>query len=248
MAPAATTTRDQSVWHVTTARRARSRRPALAVVAGLCALALLTVGIALGRGSVEDPAPVPAISPHADDHHARTADAGRTETGAVATATNFLTTLTSRPYVSDPIFRAETLRAIALPDDRDRLADRARDAARPGAPGDPLGAAFAPPDISAWRFVPLGYRIDAFTGGRAVVEIWAVQVTAGAGTVDVPATATWTTTRLPLVWAESAWKLDVARASTEPGPTPGAGPAAQSADLDVIAADQRFEEYRHDVR
>jgi hypothetical protein len=73
-------------------------------------------------------------------------------------------------------------------------------------------------------------------------------VTAGTGTVDVPATATWTTTRLPLLWTQAGWKLDLAAATVAPGPTPGMGPMAQSSDLEVIAADGQFEEYRHDPR
>jgi len=209
---------------------------------------LLTLGIALGRGSEGGRAPAPAHAQYDNQPAGRTAGSDRTTTGAVTAATADLTQLTSRAYVSDPAVRAETIRAIGLPADRDRLATRAADPTRPGAPGDPLAAAFAPPDGSAWRLTPIGYRLDSFTINRAVVEIWAVQVTAGAGTVDVPASATWTTTRLPLVWAEGAWRLDLAAATTTPGPTPGAGPVAQSPDLDVIAADRRFEVYGHVVR
>lgn len=251
MTPAAGTTRTAPpVWRVTTAHRARSARPALAVGASLAALVLLTVGIALGRASAGGDAqsPPPASSQQETERPGRTTGRDRTGHGAVTAATDYLAALTTRAYITDPGARADTIRAIVVPADRDRLATQAEEATGTAGAGNPLAAAFGPRRSTVWRLTPAGYRLDTFTTDRAVVEIWAVQVTAGAGTIDVPATATWTTTRLPLLWTEAGWKLDLAVATTTPGPTPGMGPMAQSSDLEVIAADGQFEEYRHDPR
>jgi hypothetical protein len=251
MTPAAGTTRPAPpVWRVTTARRAHSARPALAVGASLGALVLLTVGITLGRasGGGHAASPKSEFGQQGVERPGRTTGSDRTEHGAVAAATAYLAALSTRAYITDPIARADTIRAIVVPADRDRLATQAADATGAAGSGSALAAAFGPPRSSAWRLAPAGYRLDTFTTDRAVVEIWAVQVTAGTGTVDVPATATWTTTRLPLLWTQAGWKLDLAAATVAPGPTPGMGPMAQSSDLEVIAADGQFEEYRHDPR
>jgi len=246
---ATTTKTDPALYRVTTARPARSRRPAVAVLAVLAGLALLTLGIALGRGSVDQPGASPSEREARDDlPSVRTEGDDRTERGAVTAATGFLHALTNRRFVTDPAVRAATIRHIVIPADRNRLAAQSGERSRPAGAGDPLAAAFAPEDGSVWRLAPIGYRIDDFTGDTAVVEVWAVQVTAGTGSADVPAAATWTTTRLPLQWTAAGWKLDLTRATTTPGPTPGAGPAAQSPDLDVVAADGRFTEYRHVVQ
>jgi hypothetical protein len=253
MAPTTGATRsDQSVWRVTTARRSRSARPALALCAALAALALGTLGIVLGRASAAgDPAPpVPPSISGDDEQDSGTSGGQRTEEGAVAAATDYLAVLSSRGFIADPAVRTDALMAIVVPADRDRLAAQAADTrdtagSRGDVPTGAIGAAFGPAHSTAWRTAPLGWRIDTFTTERAVVEVWSVQVSAGAGQVDVPAAATWTTTRMPLQWAEGAWKLDLADAVTTAGPTPGMGPLAQSPDLEVIAADGQFEEYRH---
>lgn len=252
MTPAAGTTRHAPpVWRVTTARRARSARPALAVGAFLGALVVLTVGIALGRASTggDGQSPPPTSGQQQGVARSRhTTGSDRTEHGAVVAATAYLGALSTRAYITDPVARADIIQAIVVPVDRDRLATQAAGATGTAGAGSPLAAAFGPPRSSAWRLAPAGYRLDTFTTDRAVVEIWAVQVTAGTGPVHVPATATWTTTRLPLLWTQAGWKLDLGAATVVAGPTPGMGPMAQSSDLEVIAADGRFEEYRHDPR
>lgn len=253
MTPAAGTTRPAPpVWRVTTARRSRSARPALAVCAALTALALVTLGIALGRASVGDgpTPPVPRSAGDGDERNAGTRMGQHTERGAVAAATDYLAVLSSRGFIADPAVRTDAIRAIVVPADRDRLAAQGAgtgDTARSDGdvPAGAIGAAFGPANSTAWRTTPLGWRFDSFSSERAVVEVWAVQVSAGAGQVDVPAAATWTTTRLPLQWVEGDWKLDLAAAATIPGPTPGLGQLAQSPDLEVIAADGQFQEYRH---
>jgi hypothetical protein len=255
MPPTTSATRsDPSVWRVTAARRTRSARPAIAVCAALAALVLLTFGIALGRASVgDDPTPPsPPSVPSGQRGAAANGASQHTESGAVASATDYLAVLFSRGFITNPAVRADAIRAIAVPADRSRLAAQAGERSRTDStdgdvPGGTIGAAFGPVNSTAWRTTPVGWRLDTFTAERAVVEVWSVQISAGAGQVDVPAASSWTTTVMPLVWAEGAWKLDLSAATTTPGPTPGLGPFAQSPDLEVIAADGQFKEYRHVV-
>jgi hypothetical protein len=238
-------------------RPGRSRKPLAAVaVAVVAALLLITLGIALGRASVS-PRPLDnggTAPPSRDFIGPRATVDGvgvgwkRSADGAVAAATAYLVGINGRSYVADAAKRRRIVTAIAVPDQREALAGRAGAIVRPRAPGDPFAAAFAAKQMSAWRLVPLGYRVESYDEHAAVVSVWAVQVSAGVGSANVPATARWSTTTLPLRWAENDWKLDVAAARSAAGPSPGAAPGAQSSDLDVIAVDGSFAEYAHAAR
>jgi hypothetical protein len=240
-------------------RPGRGRKPlrtAAVAVAVVAALLLITLGIALGRASVA-PRPLDnggtAPPSHGFIGPRATVDGvgvgwERSADGAVAAATAYLVGINGRSYVADAEKRRRILTAIAVPDRREALAGRAGAIVRPQAPGDPFAAAFAAKQTSAWRLVPLGYRLESYDEHATVVSVWAVQVTAGVGSANVPATARWSTTTLPLRWAENDWKLDLAAARGAPGPSPGAAPGAQSSDLDVIAVDGSFAEYAHAAR
>lgn len=222
---------------------APGRRLAVAAAAAVVAVLLVAIGAVLGRGSAEQPtlgaapqeaaAGVPEIRPPGP---------GRTREGAVAAATAYLLRITSRGYVTDPAERRRTVRDIAIPSARDDLLQRLGDRAAPP-PGDPFAAAYAPPRSSAWRTVPVGHRVVAFTGGSAVVEIWNVQLAAGPGSAAVPAIATWAVATMPLVWVDGGWRLDFDRARSVPGPTPATAAGTLSSDLEVAAADTRFARY-----
>jgi hypothetical protein len=156
--------------------------------------------------------------------------------------------LNSRGFLSDPEQRRGVLQGVAVSRQRDALVDAS--AVEPAAPppGDLLAAAVGPSDSTAWRLVPVGYRVSDFTADAATVDVWTVQVMAGVGAVNVPASALWATTTLRLEWEGHGWLLDVGATRTSLGPTPGLGPAPQSSDLDVISADLQFEEYGHVAR
>jgi len=239
--------------------RRSSGRTAAVVAAIVSALLLVTLGIALGRASAPDHSPEARDGPHRDPVSTglgprKTIDGvgvgwQRSRDGAVAAATGYLIGINSRAYVADPAKRRRILEAIAVPDQRATLAKRAGTVVRPEAPGDPFAAAFAAPKSSAWRLVPMGYRVDSYDDNAARISVWAVQVAAGVGSANVPATARWSTTTLPLVWSEKDWKLDLISAHSVPGPSPGVPPGAQqNSDLDVIAVDGSFEEYAHGAR
>ena len=243
------TTTVPRITHVRPPRRTKRRQSvALLVVLGI--LAGVALGIGLGRASVRDDPSTDGTGSSQRDESSEPAGDGlpgwpRTDAGAVAAATAYLMSLNTRGAVSDPTARAAVVRAIALPEQRDALADQSAIAASPTGPGDLFAAAFADERSSAWRMVPVGYRVDAYDDSSARISVWTVQVIAGVGSANVPATALWATTTLPLQWHEDTWKLDLANATGELGPAPGLGRLPLSSDLDVIAADQGFREYGH---
>jgi hypothetical protein len=239
-------------------RRRPSGRGAGIVAAVVAALLLVTVGIVLGRASVPDSSPRIGGTPSRDAAETAVGPQNvidgvgiawrQDRDGAIAAATAYLVGINSRAYVADATKRRRILTAIAVPDQRAALAQRAGTVVRPEAAGDPFAAAFALPKSSAWRLVPLGYRVVSHEKDAAVISIWAVQVAAGVGGANVPATARWSTTTLPLRWAEDDWKLDLTLAHSVQGPSPGLSPGPQSSDLDVIAVDGSYEEYAHGAR
>jgi len=223
----------------------------------LVVLFVLAAGIALGRASVQ-PQPAP---PSMGNHSGTTAGAmprgyvdgvgvgwPRSRAGAVAAATGYLTGVSSRPYLRDPATRRRIVRAIVAPDQVGIVLSQAGGSGtvdRGEGDGRPSAAALAAPTSSAWRYVPVGYRVDSYKPGQATIDVWAVQVTAAVGSAAVPATGVWGTTTVPLVWAAGDWKLDVAGMRGHAGPTPASDLDVLSSDLDVVAADRTFAGYGH---
>lgn len=233
------------------------RRGVIVVALLIGALLLITLGMALGRASVphrlpDSPDAAPPATPVGPGPKANVDGVGigwqRSTDGAIAAATVYLVGINGRGYVAVAPTRRRIILAIADPDQRAELATKADEVVRPEAPGEPFAAAFAEPKASAWRLVPLGYRVESYADDSAVISVWAVQITAGVGSANAPATARWSTTTLPLRWVEDDWKLDVAAARSVPGPSPATALGSQSGDLEVIATDSSFEEYAHASR
>ncbi len=234
------------------------RRLVAAIAAVMVLLLVLAAGIALGRASFGR-----QLAPLSTADHPRSSAAGdvprgyvdgvgvgwpRSRAGAVAAATGYLTGVSSRSYVGDPAVRGRIVRAIVAPDQVDTILSQPGGSGavdRGAGEGGSYAAAVAAPRSSAWRYVPVGYRVDSYNSDRAAVQVWAVQVTAAVGSAAVPATAVWGTTTVPLAWAGGDWKLDVAGMRGQPGPTPASNLDVLSSDLDVVAADRAFAGYGH---
>jgi hypothetical protein len=160
--------------------------------------------------------------------------------GAVAAAAGYAKTLSALWFLTDRDRRHQAIRLLSTPDhvagltaSQDRLADQL-DVLLGGGPD-------GPGRHSVLTTALLGYRVDAFTGGKARVALWAVVVHGSqVGPSLAPA---WTTSTLDLEWIGGDWKL--ARAITAPGPGPVSQPDAGlvGAPASLITAARTFREF-----
>lgn len=239
----------------------RRRRVWLALVITVVVLVALVLGQggdgrrALPRGSAakEEPeqrvgvaAPPPPLSPAGPESPGPRRTEGdvpvgfaRTEEGAVAAATTYLSTLhglalgdagardeavrrmaaTAAPAIVD-----QTLAGMAF---LDGVVDEAR-AALPGA------RAFL-------REVPVAYDLSRFDPARARVDVWSLGVVLIEGRTQ--ATQVWSTNTVELAWEKGDWRLwSWARV---PGPVPAASLDPPSDPAEVLAAIDGWEGYRY---
>jgi hypothetical protein len=143
-----------------------------------------------------------------------------TENGAIAAATNYLTTLYGSTQILNDAVRAQVIAAIAQPGAADALAasmDPTVAIIKSGllnANGQPIGGG-----VLTLRVLLAGYHVDAISSASATVEIWyeAMYGVAVANST-APVQSNYAVDTIKLTWADSDWKWD---ASTEtPGPTP----------------------------
>jgi hypothetical protein len=160
--------------------------------------------------------------------------------GAVAAAAGYAKTMSSLWFLTDRDRRHQAIRLLATPDQmagltasQDRLADQLD--VLLGSGPDRGG------QHSVLTTALLGYRVDAFTGDKARVALWAVVVHGSeVGPSLAPA---WTTSTLEVEWTGGDWKL--ASAMTAPGPGPVAQPDAGlvGAPASLITTARTFQEF-----
>lgn len=163
----------------------------------------------------------------------------RTEDGAVAAATTYLSTLHGLA-LGDAGAREEAVRRMSAPEapgivDQtlagmaflDGVVDEAR-AALPGA------RVFL-------REVPVAYDLSRFDPTRARVEVWSLGVVLIEGRTQ--ATQVWSTNTVELAWDNGDWRLwSWARV---PGPVPAASLDPPTDPAEVLAAIDGWEGYRY---
>ena len=190
-------------------------------------------------------APAPVAGP-ASDTGPRAVEAGvpvgyaRTASGAAAAATGYLTVAAEGLLLMDGPARDAAVRRMLVPNasaetvasvvgDRALLERLRRSTSASGTPRAVL------------RNLPVAYRVDAISGARARVSVWAAAVWSITG-VGGPGEA-WTTTSMELEWVEGDWRLW--SLSSKDGPTPAttSGPVAGTEEL--IAALAGFSSYRY---
>lgn len=87
------------------------------------------------------------------------------------------------------------------------------------------------------RMTPLGYRVEAFTPGRATVAVWQLTLLA---TPERAAIAAWSTSRAELAWSGGRWRVERFGVDT-PGPVPSVtAPAAPTGPAEFVAAARGF--------
>jgi hypothetical protein len=158
-------------------------------------------------------------------------------TGAVAAAAGYAKTLSALWFLTDRDRRHQAIRLLATPGQmagltasQDRLADQLDVLLGSGQDG---GA-----EHSVLTTALLGYRVDAFTAGKARVALWAVVVHGSeVGPSLAPA---WTTSTLDLEWIGGDWKLASATTAPGPGPVPQPDAGLVGAPASLITAASTF--------
>lgn len=229
-----------------------ARRRWSAVLGGIAVSALLAVGCGGGgsarNASRQGAAPPPPVAPGADEARpgpTRTVGAvpvgyARTEAGAAAAATSYLSALHKLAEL-DGNGRRQALLRIAAP--------RADAAVQTGLESlailDSLLAdarEVQPKARALVRDVPVAYRVEQFAADQARVGVWSVGVVLVEG--RTLATEVWSTNIVDLVWEADDWR--VWSWARTPGPQPAVSAETEPmAPADVLAAVGGWEGYRY---
>jgi hypothetical protein len=95
------------------------------------------------------------------------------------------------------------------------------------------------------RAVPVGWRVEQFSGGTAKVAIWVTSIGGSVGGTDgpVPVREGWGTTTVTLRWVGGDWKqLDT---TTTDGPVPIADVAPPTASAELVTKANEFKEFNY---
>jgi len=206
---------------------------------------LLAIGIAIGSRIAS-----PESTPRAAETTSVTSEGNRstpsqptsvptarTRAGAVAAAALSITA-----FDGDVLLHPVRLRAvvgrIASASSRERLVEVFTQAS--AQTRAKLGADTVPQPVIVLRSVPIGYRVEQFSTGKATVAVWYVGIVGSGATVEPQ--QSWRTQIVSLVWERGTWKVSAFESS--PGPTPPlstAEPAQPPGDL--FATIPRFQEF-----
>jgi hypothetical protein len=164
--------------------------------------------------------------------------------GAVAAATNYAKVLSSE-LILDKASRRKAIDTLSAPEARARQ-QRAFDRAVASlAKGLGVKDAAAADGTVLLRAVPVGWRMEAYTGDRATVAIWVTSVVGslGGSPGGVPVQEGWGTTTVQLRWVGGDWKQ--LESTTKEGPAPVADAAAPTAASQLIPEAQEFKEFTY---
>jgi hypothetical protein len=166
------------------------------------------------------------------------------EQGAVAAAANYAKVLSSTLILDRPK-RHAAIEALAAPETLARQ-QRAFDQAVASL-GKGLGVSDgAAQDGSVLlRAVPVGWRLEEYTGNRATVAIWITSILGALGgpPEGVPVREAWGTTTIKLRWVDGDWKQ--LQSTTTDGPVPIADSATPTEASQLIPEAQEFKEFNY---
>jgi hypothetical protein len=164
--------------------------------------------------------------------------------GAVAAAANYARVLSSS-LILDRAKRRKAIAALAAPEalaGQQRAWDQAVALLSKG-----LGVADGAARDGAvlLRAVPVGWRMEEYTGERATVAIWVTSVLGALGgpPQGVPVREAWGTSTVELRWVDGDWKL-LDTTNTD-GPRPIADSATPTATPQLIPEAQQFKEFTY---
>jgi hypothetical protein len=166
------------------------------------------------------------------------------EAGAVAAAANYAKVLSSE-LILDKASRRKAIDTLSAPEARarqQRAFDRAVASLAKGLGVKDGGAADG---TVLLRAVPVGWRLEAYTGDRATVAIWVTSVAGslGGSPGGVPVQEGWGTTTVELRWVAGDWKQ--LQSTTTEGPAPVADAATPTAASQLIPEAQEFKEFTY---
>ncbi|WP_282696820.1 hypothetical protein [Streptomyces sp. CC208A] len=163
------------------------------------------------------------------------------EQGAQSAAANYAVALGSTDmFQKGP--REAVVRAVYAPEVVDGLLKRYDDSYSPAlmasAGLEPDGTAPAGLTFVA-RTVPIGTQVTAYSGDKATVEVWYVNLTglAGKGSTK-PVTSAWFTSTQRLSWTTNGWRIT--STDEHEGPTPVNGDSRASVAEEIAAAVEQY--------
>ncbi|MDX2295854.1 MULTISPECIES: hypothetical protein [Streptomyces] len=163
------------------------------------------------------------------------------EQGAQSAAANYATALGSTDmYQKGP--REALVRAVYAPEVVDGLLKRYDASYSPelmaSAGLEPNGTAPAGLTFVA-RTVPIGTKVTDYSGDKATVEVWYVNLTglAGQGSTK-PVTSAWFTSTQQLSWTAQGWRIT--STDEHEGPTPVNGDSRASVAEEIAAAVEQY--------
>jgi hypothetical protein len=164
--------------------------------------------------------------------------------GAVAAAANYATVLSSE-LILDRSKRRAAIEALAAPETLARQQRAWDQAAALLSKGLGVGDGGRQDGTVLLRAVPVGWRLEEYTGDRATVAIW---VTSVGGTFtgspnDVPVREAWGTTTVELRWVGGDWKQ--LKATNTDGPVPIADSATPTAASQLVPEANNFKEFTY---
>lgn len=220
----------------------RSTSPGRVAGYGAVALALLAVGIAIGRSTVDTPEPqavAPATTDASPSARPRRSDdtSRRTRSGAVRAARLAVTAFDGDVLLDSTRVR-QVVGRIAAREAQAALVDAfVRASAQTRAK---LGVDTIPRPVTLLRSIPAGYRVEHFTPNEATVSIWYVGIVGSGASIEPQ--QSWRTQIVAVTWESGEWKVrsfDSAR-----GPTPPlSGAETASTPSDLFEAASRFTEF-----
>ncbi|HEV8167340.1 MAG TPA: hypothetical protein VGR74_23330 [Actinomycetota bacterium] len=165
------------------------------------------------------------------------------EQGAVAASANYARVLSSA-MILDQARRRAAIQAISAPEALARQQRAFDQAVALLSKGLGVGQAGARDGTVLLRAVPVGWRLEAYTGDRARVAIWVTSVLGAlSGPQGVPVREAWGTTTVDLRWVDGDWKL--LNTTTTDGPVPIADTATPTAASQLIPEAQDFKEFTY---
>jgi hypothetical protein len=229
--------RDVTLPSITCERR-RHRHALGWLAAGL---ALLALGVVIGSRFTSSAKPTAiAVEPTPVQHtpERRTpAATTRTPTGAVEAAASSITAFDGSVLLN-PMRLAAAVGRIASSASRAQLLEAFQTGS--AQTQATLGADTVPKPVIVLRSVPVGYRIDRYSPGAAVVAVWYVGIVGSGATVEPQ--QSWRTQIVNLVWEHGAWKVSSFDSSAGPTPPLSATDPTESPG-ELFDAIPRFEEF-----